>query len=54
MLQQSGGAIVNTSSVMGSVGSATIPIYNASKHAVEGLTKSVPWSIPKLAFESML
>ena len=41
MLQNGGGAIVNTSSVMGLVGGATVPIYNASKHAVEGLTKSV-------------
>jgi NAD(P)-dependent dehydrogenase (short-subunit alcohol dehydrogenase family) len=30
-----------TSSIMGLVGGATVPIYNASKHAVEGLTKSV-------------
>ncbi|MFM7425848.1 MAG: SDR family oxidoreductase [Elainella sp.] len=41
MLQTGGGAIVNTSSIMGLVGGATVPIYNASKHAVEGLTKSV-------------
>ncbi|MBD2248274.1 SDR family oxidoreductase [Nostoc sp. FACHB-888] len=41
MLKNGGGAIVNTSSIMGLVGGATVPIYNASKHAVEGLTKSV-------------
>jgi NAD(P)-dependent dehydrogenase (short-subunit alcohol dehydrogenase family) len=40
MLQQ-GGAIVNTSSISGVVGFATIPIYSASKHAVLGLTKCV-------------
>lgn len=41
MLKNGGGAIVNTSSMMGLVGGATVPLYNASKHAVEGLTKSV-------------
>lgn len=41
MLKNGGGAIVNTSSIMGLVGGATVPIYNASKHAVEGLAKSV-------------
>lgn len=41
LLETGGGAIVNTSSIMGLVGGATVPIYNASKHAVEGLTKSV-------------
>jgi NAD(P)-dependent dehydrogenase (short-subunit alcohol dehydrogenase family) len=41
MLKNGGGAIVNTSSIMGLVGGVTVPIYNASKHAVEGLTKSV-------------
>ena len=35
------GAIVNTSSISGVVGFATIPIYSAAKHAVVGLTKSV-------------
>jgi NAD(P)-dependent dehydrogenase (short-subunit alcohol dehydrogenase family) len=37
----SGGAIVNTSSIAGHVGMGTIPIYIASKHAVEGFTKSI-------------
>ena len=41
MLKTGGGAIVNNSSVGGLVGFATIPIYIASKHAVNGLTKSV-------------
>ncbi|MBC7997784.1 MAG: SDR family oxidoreductase [Leptolyngbya sp.] len=41
MLKNGGGAIVNTSSGLGLVGAARVPIYVASKHAVEGLTKSV-------------
>lgn len=36
-----GGAVVNTSSISGVVGFATIPLYSASKHAVIGLTKCV-------------
>src|SRR5207249_3880685 len=40
MLQQGGGAIVNTASVAGLSGAGTIPAYVASKHAVVGLTKS--------------
>jgi NAD(P)-dependent dehydrogenase (short-subunit alcohol dehydrogenase family) len=41
MLKNGGGVIVNTSSTLGLVGGAMLPIYTASKHAVEGLTKSV-------------
>src|SRR5437879_13237976 len=41
MLKNGGGAIVNTSSVAGHVGLGQVSIYIASKHAVEGLTKSV-------------
>jgi NAD(P)-dependent dehydrogenase (short-subunit alcohol dehydrogenase family) len=40
MLKQGGGAIVNTSSMMGLVGLAGISAYSASKHAVVGLTRS--------------
>src|SRR6201984_2120243 len=40
MLPQGSGSIVNVSSAYGSVGAAGPSIYVASKHAVEGLTKS--------------
>jgi NAD(P)-dependent dehydrogenase (short-subunit alcohol dehydrogenase family) len=41
MLAQGSGSIVNLSSAMGKKGAAGAAIYTASKHAVEGLTKSV-------------
>jgi len=40
MLAQGSGSIVNVSSAYGSVGAAGASVYVASKHAVEGLTKS--------------
>jgi NAD(P)-dependent dehydrogenase (short-subunit alcohol dehydrogenase family) len=40
MLAQATGSIVNVSSVYGHTGAAGASIYAASKHAVEGLTKS--------------
>ncbi len=40
MLPQRRGSIVNVSSAYGSVGAAGASVYVASKHAVEGLTKS--------------
>jgi NAD(P)-dependent dehydrogenase (short-subunit alcohol dehydrogenase family) len=40
MLAQGSGAIVNLSSMAGQVGIAGASVYAASKHAVEGLTKS--------------
>lgn len=41
MSGQRSGAIVNLSSTMGSRGNAQAPMYVATKHAVEGFTKSV-------------
>ncbi len=41
MLEQGGGAIVNTASVAGLVGFPNIPAYTASKHGVAGLTKAL-------------
>jgi NAD(P)-dependent dehydrogenase (short-subunit alcohol dehydrogenase family) len=40
MLPQRSGSIVNVSSAYGSVGAAGASVYVASKHAVEGMTKS--------------
>jgi len=47
MLSNGGGAIVNNSSVAGHVGLAQVSVYIASKHAVEGLTKSVALEFAK-------
>jgi NAD(P)-dependent dehydrogenase (short-subunit alcohol dehydrogenase family) len=47
MLKNGGGAIVNTSSAFGHVGLGQVSIYIASKHAVEGLTKSVALEFAK-------
>eukprot|EP01040_Poterioochromonas_malhamensis_P014073 gene14073-biopygen3176 len=41
MLKTGGGSIVNCTSIMGKKGIAGHQVYSASKHAVEGLTKSV-------------
>lgn len=40
MLEAGGGAIVNMSSILGSVGLPGAPAYTASKHGVVGLTKA--------------
>ena len=39
--QKSGGVIINDSSVAGLTGIPGLPAYNASKHAVNGLTKNL-------------
>ena len=41
MLKAGGGSIVNTTSALGHIGMPGVQIYTASKHAVEGITKSV-------------
>ena len=40
MLPQKNGSIVNISSTFGHTGAPGASVYSASKHAVEGLTKS--------------
>ncbi len=40
MLKTGGGAIINTSSILGHVATPGVGLYNASKFAVEGLTKT--------------
>ena len=40
MLEQGGGSIVNTASIMGLVGGSRSPSYGASKHGVVGLTRN--------------
>jgi NAD(P)-dependent dehydrogenase (short-subunit alcohol dehydrogenase family) len=47
MLKNGGGVIVNTSSVAGHIGLPGASIYMASKHAVEGLTKSIALEFAK-------
>jgi|TARA_R100000501_G_scaffold14543_2_gene26307 meso-butanediol dehydrogenase/(S,S)-butanediol dehydrogenase/diacetyl reductase len=46
-LKKSGGSIVNISSVSGSGGDWTMPIYNASKGAVTNLTRSLALGLGK-------
>lgn len=51
-MQSHGGAIVNTSSMVGEIGMAGASIYVASKHAVNGLTRSAALETAKRAFAS--
>ena len=44
---KNGGAIVNTSSVVGQVGLPTMGVYTASKHAVNGLTRTAALEFAK-------
>ena len=44
---KNGGAIVNTSSVVGQVGIPGFGVYTASKHAVNGLTRSAALEVAK-------
>lgn len=41
LLKSGGGSIVNTTSGLGHIGMANFHVYTGSKHAVEGITKSV-------------
>jgi NAD(P)-dependent dehydrogenase (short-subunit alcohol dehydrogenase family) len=41
------GSIINISSAMGLVGSPRRAVYSASKHALEGMTKSLAWDVAR-------
>ena len=47
MLRQKAGAVVNTASVAGLVGTPGMPAYVASKHAVIGLTKTAAGEVAR-------
>ena len=47
MLNSGGGSIINTSSIAGHIGMAGASIYIATKHAVEGITKSSALELAK-------
>ncbi len=47
MLKSGGGSIVNTSSIAGTIGMPAAGIYIASKHAVNGLTKTAALEVAK-------
>lgn len=48
LLKSGGGVIINTSSVLGHIAAPGSGLYNASKHAVEGLTKTAALEYAKL------
>jgi NAD(P)-dependent dehydrogenase (short-subunit alcohol dehydrogenase family) len=48
MIKQGSGAVVNTGSVAGLVGTPGMPAYVASKHAVLGITKSTSGEVARL------
>lgn len=48
MLGRGGGAIVNMSSVLGSVGLPTTPAYTAAKHGIVGLVKAAAMEYAKM------
>ncbi|MBI1176519.1 glucose 1-dehydrogenase [bacterium] len=47
MLKNGGGSIINTSSVGGQIGMPTAAIYVATKHAVEGITRTAALELAK-------
>jgi NAD(P)-dependent dehydrogenase (short-subunit alcohol dehydrogenase family) len=47
MQERGGGSIINISSTYGHKGTGSAPLYAGSKHAVEGLTKSVALEMAK-------
>src|SRR5690349_18094968 len=47
MLKQKSGAVVNTASVAGIIGTPGMPAYVASKHAVIGLTKTASGEVAR-------
>src|SRR5437762_12742419 len=47
MIRQGSGAVVNTASVAGLVGTPGMPAYVASKHAVIGLTKTAAGEVAR-------
>jgi NAD(P)-dependent dehydrogenase (short-subunit alcohol dehydrogenase family) len=47
MLASGGGSIVNTSSIAGQIGFAGAGIYTASKHAVDGITRTAALELSK-------
>ena len=53
ILGRGGGAIVNMSSILGSVGLPSAPAYTAAKHAVVGLTKVAAMEHARRVFASM-